>query len=186
MLPTTDAEFKIHDGNDTIENDYLNRVERAPDALLGSGSDGVFPAPTGAPAAAWGGGIILYAKRVAGVADGADWLIDDSFNWLSRMIFVLEFGAYNAANRLFGEGTENAAQPGYDYVRADATTGAFYSKASVAGSPPAGGTYRVLAANTYLYVDAAGDLYLRSAVGGGNTIYPFIMLMASDQFPVRV
>lgn len=183
MLPDTDPEFVVYDGNKPVGNDLLNRVQRAPDVILGSGSDGTFPAPA-LTTAAWGGSVMLVAKKVAGVANGGDWLIDDSINWLNRILLVVEFGAFNAANKLPGEGTENNGYPGYDYQLNAATSRTLYTKAAAAGSPPAGGTYAVLSANAYLYVDAAGDLYMRNAEGA--IIYPFIMLIGTDQFPTRV
>jgi hypothetical protein len=198
MLPTTtdskgDSEFTVRDGNTRILNAWLNKLQRGIVMRKGSGTGGTFPSPP-ATTEAWGGAHQVVAKCVAGVTGADKWTIDDAIDWRNRIVRILAFGAYNASNRLPGESNYACGPgPGYDYPcdsLEDETKGRemWTGAGANAADPPTGGPYLTLAsgatARGYLFVDDTTHA-LRFWNATVSTLYPYIVVEVSDQFPTR-
>jgi hypothetical protein len=192
MLPD-DTEYLVRDGNTRVKNGWLNKVQRTIDLVKASGSGGTFPPPE-ATTEAWGGARKFIAKCMTGMAAGDKWTIDDTLDWRNRRIEIVAFGMYNAASHLPGEASYSCAGgPGYDYPcdsLEDETKGReMWSGAGAnAAAPPTGGPYLTLADGAtvrgYLFVDDTSHA-LRFWIAAGATVYPYIVVEVSDQFPTR-
>lgn len=185
MLPG-DTDFHADDGNEEITHDFVNTIQRSVDAGTNGMSPGwTAPSPTGT-SLPWGGGRIVVAMNESGIADGVDWNVYSQMDCRNRQVVILEFGAFNAANKLPGGGSEEAIQPGYDYLW-DGDRTLYTKSGATTGNPPTGGTYLVLcrtADDAMLFCDATSHfLVMRNELGA--TVYPFLVLWISDQFPTR-
>lgn len=187
MLPPTigkaDEEFTVRDGNTKVRNAWLNKVQRGVTARKASAAGGTFPNVSGS-SEPWGGAHIVFFKWPNGVPNGDKQVIDSSIDWRNREVLILSYGVFTgsgAGSKLPGEGSEPANQPGWDITP---TQREFYTGAGGTTHPPGAGELKcAVSPSVYLYCDIAGDLYIFNGYGSG--FFPWLVLLVSDQFPVR-
>lgn len=187
MLPE-DAEWFANSGNHVITKDWTNALELSLDTIVGSTSDMTYPAPTGT-ALPWGGGKLLFWQYNTGVVAAADKVIDDTLDYRNRMIIQLCCGAYSAADQMPGTVTWSGIG-GMGFNFPFSTNVALYTEdGATNGDPPgAPSNYMTLDAGTtyFIYADSGNSGALTFKNGHvTDTIYPFLVLWISDQFPTR-
>jgi hypothetical protein len=187
MLPE-DPNWFSNSGNHVISKEWTNALQLGMDTMIGDTSDMTYPPPAGTTMS-WGGMKVLFWQYNTGVVAGADKTIDDVFDYRNRVIKIIEGGGYNAADRMAGEASwSGAGGMSYDYPL-NTNTALYTEDGATGGDPPVGGA-------NYLKLDAGDNFYIYadSANGGAltflnkhstDTIYPFLILLVSDQFPTR-
>jgi hypothetical protein len=187
MIPD-DTDWFDNSGNEEITHDWTNAVQLSMDTMIGSTSDMTYPAPTGTTLS-WGGMKVLFWQYNTGIVAGADKVIDAVFDYRNRVIKIVEGGGYNAADRMPGEATWSGVG-GMSYDHPLNTNTALYTEDGATNGDPPGvpSNYLTLDAgpNYFIYADSGNNGALTFKNGHAtDTIYPFLVLLVSDQFPTR-
>lgn len=212
MLPG-DLYREDKDQNSPFPPGLANDLQRDMSVLVGSGTEGTFPSPSGG-SGPWGGArrvvACFYGNAGGGsdLADGAVWVVDQKtssrIDWRNRLITIVDAWFVTSGNggNIPGGGSEPVAQPntGAAFIYPDWSGGyygcrSFYTKDGSAdptgsGTPPAGHHYQFRISGTGMIatMHAADDgSSLRLANHYGAALGGVLLVLdVYDQFPTRV